>query len=88
VKQLLAVLAFASAALAQPTEHITVTGTRESPRLAAEHFVARFTVPSAITGKAARWDESVCPVTVGWGKNMPPISPPTCAPWRNRWVRL
>ena len=67
MKRLLVVLAFASGAMAQPTEHVTVTGTREPPQLAAEHFVERFTAPSAITGKAARWDQGICPLTVGLG---------------------
>ena len=67
MKRLLPVLV-ATAALAQPTEHVTVTGSREPPRLAAEHFVQRFTVASPITGKTARWDEGICPITVGLGK--------------------
>lgn len=64
----LALLMCASTALAQPAEQVTVTGVKEPPRLAAEHFVERFTVASPVTGKAARWDEGVCPVTVGLGK--------------------
>lgn len=66
MKQLL--LAFtASAALAQPTERVTVTGTKEPPGLAAEHFVQRFTAISSLTGKTARWEDGICPVTVGLG---------------------
>lgn len=63
-----AILLLSSAGMAQPTEHVTVTGSKDPPRLAAEHFVQRFTVASAITGKMARWDEGVCPITVGLGK--------------------
>lgn len=57
----------ASTALAQPAEQVTVTGTREPPRLAAEHFVQRFTAVSSFTGKTARWEDGICPVTVGLG---------------------
>ena len=68
MKRLLPFLVVASAALAQPAERVTVTGTKEPPPLAAEHFVQRFTVASPITGKTARWMDGVCPITVGLGK--------------------
>jgi hypothetical protein len=69
MKRLPPLLLLATAALAQaPTEHVTVTGTKEPPRLATEHFVQRFTAASPITGKMARWDAGICPITVGLGK--------------------
>ena len=68
MKRLLPFLMLTTAALAEPTEQVTVTGTKESPVLAAQHFVERITAVSSITGKAARWEDGVCPVTVGLGK--------------------
>ena len=60
-------LASISAALAQPgpthTENVTVTGTKS--REVVEKFVASFAVPTRMTGKVARWEDGVCPVTVG-----------------------
>ena len=57
----------ATAALAQPskppTESVTVTGTKD--RQAIRGFVQSFTTTSRITGKLARWEDGVCPITVG-----------------------
>jgi hypothetical protein len=55
----------ATAALAQSksTESVTVTGTRE--RQAIRGFVQSFTTTSRITGKIARWEDGICPITVG-----------------------
>lgn len=57
--------AVATAALAQPkpVESVTVTGVKD--RLTLRHFVETFTAPTRITGKIARWEVGVCPVTVG-----------------------
>jgi len=53
----------AGAAAAQPTENVTVTGTRE--RQVLEKFVQGFAAPARITGKLARWEDGVCPIVVG-----------------------
>lgn len=54
-------------ALAQPapvsTESVTVTETKS--REVVEKFVASFATPTRMTGKIARWEDGVCPVTVG-----------------------
>jgi hypothetical protein len=65
--QLLALLLLLPTQLAaQPksaTESVTVTSTKS--RQAIRGFVQSFTAPSRITGKLARWEDGVCPVTVG-----------------------
>ena len=57
--------ATASVALAQPKpgDSVTVTGAKD--RLTVRRFVETFTAPTRITGKIARWEVGVCPVTVG-----------------------
>lgn len=58
------VLAVLTAANAQPlTEHVTVTGTRS--REVIDSFVRSFVSPARITGKFARWEDRICPITVG-----------------------
>lgn len=57
-------LASTVAASAQPsTEHVTVTGTRSRPVI--DSFVQAFVKPARMTGKFARWEDRICPVTVG-----------------------
>jgi hypothetical protein len=60
-----ALLFLATPVLAQTvaTEHVTVTGTRS--REVTDAFVRAFATPSRMTGKLARWEDGVCPVTVG-----------------------
>jgi hypothetical protein len=55
----------ASVALAQPRpgDSVTVTGAKD--RLTVRRFVETFTAPTRITGKIARWEVGVCPITVG-----------------------
>jgi hypothetical protein len=72
MKRLVAVtilLLWARAALAQPvalpTEHVTVTGDKAASDATVNHFVQSFTAPSYLTGKAARWETGICPVTMG-----------------------
>jgi hypothetical protein len=48
---------------AKPVENITVTGART--RQAIEGFVQSLATPTRATGKAARWEDGVCPVLVG-----------------------
>ena len=51
-------------ASAQPsTEHVTVTGTRSRPVI--DSFVQSFVKPTRMTGKFARWEDRICPITVG-----------------------
>jgi hypothetical protein len=54
-------------ALAQPSgtpsESVTVTGTKSRQLLDA--FVKSFAVPAQLTGKIARWESGICPLTVG-----------------------
>jgi hypothetical protein len=45
------------------TESVTVTGTKS--RETIDGFVQAFTVPTRLTGKIARWENGICPVTVG-----------------------
>src|SRR5450432_3211055 len=54
-----------SLALAQsrPTESVTVTGTKS--RQVLQGFVQSFVAPTRMTGKIARWEDGICPVTVG-----------------------
>lgn len=47
----------------QQTESVTVTGTRS--RQVLDQFVQSFAAPTRMTGKLARWEDGVCPVTVG-----------------------
>jgi hypothetical protein len=58
-------LLMAGPVLAQPaaTEHVTVTGTKS--REVTDAFVQAFAAPARMTGKLARWEDGVCPVTVG-----------------------
>ena len=63
MKRLLPLLLLATAALAQPTEHVTVTGTKS--REAISGFVQSFASPVRMTGKMARWGVGICPVTIG-----------------------
>lgn len=59
--------AFAGTASAQPakppTENVTVTGTRS--REVLESFVQSRATSARVTGKIARWEDDVCPLTVG-----------------------
>jgi hypothetical protein len=58
----------AGAAVAQPgraPESITVTGTRE--RAVLDKFVQGFAAPTRMTGKLARWEDGICPSTIGLG---------------------
>jgi hypothetical protein len=50
---------------AAPTEHVTVTAPKDAPDAVVNHFVQSFTTPSYLTGKVARWESGICPVTVG-----------------------
>jgi hypothetical protein len=59
------IAAAAAQPLAAPTEHITVTSPKDAPAAVVNHFVQSFTAPSYLTGKVARWENGVCPVTVG-----------------------
>ncbi|MBA2588761.1 MAG: hypothetical protein H0U98_09075 [Alphaproteobacteria bacterium] len=63
----LALLVCAAAASAQPapTESVTVTGLKDAPQLVVNHFVQAFAAPSYLTGKMARWERGVCPMTQG-----------------------
>jgi hypothetical protein len=49
--------------LKPPVESVTVTGTRS--REVLDKFVASFAAPTRMTGKLARWEDKICPVTVG-----------------------
>jgi hypothetical protein len=63
---LLLLMVLAGAAQAQPappTESVTVTGARS--RQVLDQFVQSFAAPTRMTGKLARWEDGVCPVTVG-----------------------
>jgi hypothetical protein len=48
---------------AAPTENVTVTGARS--RQVPERFVESFATPTRMTGKLARWEDGVCPITAG-----------------------
>lgn len=52
-----------SFALAQPPEDVTVTGTKSRDVLRG--FVQSFATPARITGKLARWESGICPLTLG-----------------------
>jgi hypothetical protein len=59
-------LTFAADAMAQtlsPSDSVTVTGAKD--RLTVHRFVQTFTAPTRITGKIARWETPICPLTVG-----------------------
>jgi hypothetical protein len=45
------------------TENVTVTGTKS--RQVLEKFVESFAAPTQLIGKIARWEDGVCPLTVG-----------------------
>ena len=47
----------------QAPEDVTVTGTRS--REVLRGFVQSFAAPSRITGKLARWESGICPLTMG-----------------------
>lgn len=59
----LLLLCVVGTARAQPVENVTVTGTRS--REVLDKFVQDFAAPARMTGKLARWEDGVCPVTVG-----------------------
>ena len=63
MRLLLGPLLFATAALAQPTEHVTVTGTKSREAIAG--FVQSFAKPTRLTGKLARWETPICALAVG-----------------------
>ena len=63
MKQLLLAMALATAAVAQPVENVTVTGTRD--RRTIEAFVQSYVVPTRLTGKIARWQTGICPRVIG-----------------------
>ncbi|HKB95950.1 MAG TPA: hypothetical protein VKB94_03815 [Rhizomicrobium sp.] len=46
-----------------PEENVTVTGFRS--REVLDKFVKSFATPTRMTGKIARWENGVCPLTVG-----------------------
>lgn len=52
-----------AAAQPRPGDSVTVTGAKDP--LTVRRFVETFTAPTRITGKIARWEVGVCPVTVG-----------------------
>lgn len=60
-------IAATGVALAQPrpspTDSVTVTGQKE--REAINAFIRSLAVPNHLTGKLARWETGICPVTVG-----------------------
>jgi hypothetical protein len=64
---ILLILAMPSLALAEvarpSTESVTVTGTRD--RQVLDNFVHSFAAPARMTGKLSRWEEGICPITVG-----------------------
>jgi hypothetical protein len=45
------------------TESVTVTGTRD--RQVLDNFVHSFAAPTYLVGKIGRWEEGICPITVG-----------------------
>jgi hypothetical protein len=55
--------ASAQALSGSPQENITVTATKSREIL--DKFAKAFTVPTKLTGKIARWESGICPVTVG-----------------------
>jgi hypothetical protein len=59
----LAVAAGAVAQPARPVESVTVTGTRS--REVISGFVQSLVAPARMTGKIARWEEGICPATIG-----------------------
>jgi hypothetical protein len=54
-----------------PPESVTVTATKS--RETVEKFAKAFVTPTQLTGKIARWERGICPVTVG--------QPPALASW-------
>ncbi len=60
---LLAVVTAQAQSAPQQTESVTVTGARS--RQVLDQFVQSFAAPSRMTGKLARWEDGVCPITVG-----------------------
>jgi hypothetical protein len=60
---LLAAPSLVLAQAARPTESVTVTGTRD--RQVIDGFVHSFAAPTHLIGKIARWEEGICPITVG-----------------------
>ena len=65
----LALLLIAGPAMAQPVnpkvESVTVTAPREVPRQVIEQFVESHAAPTRMLDKVARWEEGVCPLTIG-----------------------
>jgi hypothetical protein len=61
----LLVIAMSAAAAqpAAPVENVTVTGTRT--REVIDSFVQSLAVPTRMTGKLARWEDPICPISVG-----------------------
>ena len=62
-------LCLASSALAQPTENVTVTGSKAPPEKLLHDFVVSYTGVSPASGKVARWREGVCPIATGLPAN-------------------
>jgi hypothetical protein len=60
---LTASVAAAAAQPARPVESVTVTGTKS--REVIQDFIQSFAAPARMTGKLARWDDGICPITVG-----------------------
>src|SRR5690242_11684469 len=48
---------------AASVESVTVTGTRE--RQVIDTFVKSLAAPAPLSGKITRWEDGVCPITVG-----------------------
>ncbi len=46
-----------------PTEHVTVTGTRAHKVI--QNFVRNLAAPARVAGKLTRWEDGICPQTVG-----------------------
>jgi hypothetical protein len=62
----LVVAAITSGQAPAPNDSVTVTGQKE--REAINAFIQSLAVPSHLTGKLARWETGICPVTVGLRK--------------------
>jgi hypothetical protein len=60
-----AAMLLTAAAMAQPAslESVTVSGTKS--RAVLQTFVQNFAAPARISGKLVRWQDGVCPLTVG-----------------------
>src|SRR5579872_7215266 len=66
---LLGFLAAGLGAMAQPArapvESVTVTAHRQTFPEVIGHFIESFAAPTRVIGKIARWEDGICPVTVG-----------------------